>query len=228
MENALLIGLSRQVALSRELDVIANNVANIGTNGFKARSLRFEEYLMPGGERRRVQPGRPAALLCHRQGHGLDFASGAVERTGNPLDVAMRGNAFLAVQTPQGERYTRNGSLADQRHAASSSPATAIAVLGDGGPILFSQHRDRHQHRQRRHGLELGRRQGQAEAHGRPQPEQPRERRHNLFSATRRCAAAGREVRDRGGRRRALERQGRHRDEPADRGQPRLHEHLAR
>src|SRR6476469_7311680 len=47
VENALLIGLSRQVALSRELDVIANNVANIGTTGFKSRSLRFEEYLMP-------------------------------------------------------------------------------------------------------------------------------------------------------------------------------------
>ena len=41
MENALLIGLSRQVALARELDVIANNMANVGTNGFKARSARF-------------------------------------------------------------------------------------------------------------------------------------------------------------------------------------------
>ena len=47
MENALLIGLSRQVALARELDVIANNMANVGTNGFKARSARFNEFLMP-------------------------------------------------------------------------------------------------------------------------------------------------------------------------------------
>jgi len=47
MENALLIGLSRQVALGRELDVIANNMANVTTNGFKARSSRFREYMMP-------------------------------------------------------------------------------------------------------------------------------------------------------------------------------------
>ena len=47
MENALLIGLSRQVALQRELDVVANNVANIGTNGFKSRSSSFAEFLMP-------------------------------------------------------------------------------------------------------------------------------------------------------------------------------------
>ena len=44
MENALLVSLSRQMALARELDVIANNVANVGTNGFKARSARFAEY----------------------------------------------------------------------------------------------------------------------------------------------------------------------------------------
>ena len=47
MENALLIGLSRQTALGRELDVIANNMANVTTNGFKARNARFREYLMP-------------------------------------------------------------------------------------------------------------------------------------------------------------------------------------
>ena len=47
MENTLLVGLSRQMALSRELDVVANNIANLNTTGFKADSSMFEEFLMP-------------------------------------------------------------------------------------------------------------------------------------------------------------------------------------
>ena len=55
MENALLIGLSRQIALQRELDVVANNIANINTTGFKADGAVFEEYLMTGAQRRAVR-----------------------------------------------------------------------------------------------------------------------------------------------------------------------------
>src|SRR5215204_1987093 len=59
MENAALIGLSRQIALGRELDVIANNMANVSTNGYKARQSRFEEFLMPGASAAAFrQPGR--------------------------------------------------------------------------------------------------------------------------------------------------------------------------
>ena len=111
MENALLIGLSRQMALGRELDVIANNMANVTTNGFKARSSRFQR--IPDAERQRR--GLPAAdrrlSYVIDAGTPLDLRQGAIERTGNPLDVAIRGDAFFAVQTPAGERYTRNGAF---------------------------------------------------------------------------------------------------------------------
>ena len=60
MENALLIGLSRQMALQRELDVVANNIANLNTTGFKADGAMFEEFLDAGRPRRTVQP-RPTA-----------------------------------------------------------------------------------------------------------------------------------------------------------------------
>src|SRR5918992_4109057 len=111
MENALLIGLSRQVALGRELDVIANNMANVTTNGFKARSSRFREYLMPVASAETFpRPDRRLSYVIDN-GTPLDTRSGAVEHTGSPLDVAIKGDAFLAVQTPQGERYTRNGAL---------------------------------------------------------------------------------------------------------------------
>ena len=61
MENILLVGLSRQVALGREMDVVANNIANINTNGYKADGSLFEEYLMPGAQRRTRGSGRASA-----------------------------------------------------------------------------------------------------------------------------------------------------------------------
>lgn len=136
MENALLVGLSRQVALARELDVIANNMANVGTNGFKARSARFNEFIMPKASFDAFQPRDRNLSYVIDKGTPIDLTQGTIERTGNPLDVALRGDAFLAVQTPQGERYTRAGSLAvngqGQLVTQSGQP-----VLGDGGAINF-------------------------------------------------------------------------------------------
>ena len=65
-----------------------------------------------------------------------DLSQGPVKQTGNPLDVAIDGNAFLVVQTPRGERYTRNGSF--QINAAGELVTTeGYRVVGDGGPIQF-------------------------------------------------------------------------------------------
>jgi flagellar basal-body rod protein FlgF len=136
MENAALVGLSRQAALRRELDVIANNVANINTAGFKADGSIFEEFLMPqargnqfGGSDRRVS-------FVSDRATWHDFRQGSVQQTGNPLDVAIDGKGFLAVDTPQGERYTRNGAL--QVNAAGELVTTeGHRVLGDAGPIVL-------------------------------------------------------------------------------------------
>ena len=108
MQNALLVGLSRQVALGRELDVVANNIANINTTGYKADGSLFEEYLSSAA--RADQTGARVSFVRDR-GTWHDLSPGPIEKTGNPLDVAIDGNAFLVVQTPRGERYTRNGAL---------------------------------------------------------------------------------------------------------------------
>ena len=136
MENALLIGLSRQVALARELDVIANNMANVNTNGFKARSSRFAEYLMPKASADAFpSPDRRLSYVIDA-GTPVDFSTGSIDRTGNPLDAAINGDAFFAVQTPAGERYTRNGAfqLNPQGQLVNSD---GFQVLGDNGPIAF-------------------------------------------------------------------------------------------
>jgi flagellar basal-body rod protein FlgF len=137
MENALLIGLSRQVALGRELDVIANNMANVTTNGFKARASRFREYLMPVASAESFPRADRQLSYVIDAGTPLDTRSGAIEHTGNPLDVAVKGDGFLAVQTPQGERYTRNGAL-ELNAQGQLVTSDGHLVLGDNGPIAFT------------------------------------------------------------------------------------------
>src|SRR5208337_3019785 len=111
MENALLGGLSRQVALSHELDIIANNVANIDTTAYKADNAAFGEFLMPRASDDQFTGSDRRVSFVQDRASWIDFSPGAIQQTGNPLDVAINGNAYLAVQTPRGQRYTRNGAL---------------------------------------------------------------------------------------------------------------------
>jgi flagellar basal-body rod protein FlgF len=137
MENTLLVGLSRQVGLAHELDVIANNIANINTTGYKADNAMFEQYLMPRasdqsfiGQDRRIR-------YVEDRGTWIDMTQGAIQQTGNPLDVAISGSGYLVVQTPNGQqRYTRNGALSING-AGQLVTGDGNQVIGDSGPITF-------------------------------------------------------------------------------------------
>ncbi len=138
MENAILVGVSRQIALERELDVVANNIANAATTGFKADRPVFQEYLMPvARENRFPGPDRQLSFVYDR-GIWHDFRQGPIQTTGNPLDIAIDNNAFLAVQTPAGERYTRNGALQINSQGQIVT-ADGSVVLGENGPIVIQQ-----------------------------------------------------------------------------------------
>lgn len=132
MENVLLVTLSRQMALRRELDVIANNVANVQTNGFKRRLSDSREYQMPVASDETFRRGndRRISFVVDR-GTPLDTSTGQMEPTGNPLDVAINGDAYFKVQTPQGDRYTRNGAL--------MLNAQGILVNSDGHTMMGEQ-----------------------------------------------------------------------------------------
>lgn len=138
MENALLIGLSRQSVLDRQFAVIANNIANVNTAGFKADNALFEEYLnTPAHEDNFVGSDRRVSFVQDR-GTYRDMSPGDTDETRNPLDVAIDGSAFLAVQTPAGERYTRDGGL----HLDNQGQIVTAAgnpVLGTNGPIVLQQ-----------------------------------------------------------------------------------------
>ena len=136
MENAGLVGLSRQIALQRELDVVANNIANMTTVGYKADNVTFGEYMMPVARANNFRGSDRLVSFTQDRTTWLDQSQGPVEQTGNPLDIAMSGNTFLTVQTPQGERYTRNGSLQinSQGQLVTSE---GLQVVGQNGPIVF-------------------------------------------------------------------------------------------
>jgi flagellar basal-body rod protein FlgF len=136
MENTLLIGLSRQMTLERQMDVVANNVANVNTNGFKADKSLFEEFLNSGAHEDNFAARDRRVSYVQDRGTFKDFSQGPTEQTKNPLDVAIDGGGFLVVQTPAGERYTRDGGL-QINNQGQLVTASGNQVLGSSGPIVF-------------------------------------------------------------------------------------------
>ncbi len=132
--------LSGALAQEKKLEVITNNLANVGTTGFKKDIAVFEgltPHVMnaPGTE---IQPLGTLfgadATFGHLQQISTDFSSGPIQVTGEPLDLAIHGEGFFAVQAPDGVRYTRNGHFTldagGQLVTMGGHP-----VLGSAGPI---------------------------------------------------------------------------------------------
>ena len=133
MEASLVVGLSAQMALSRNMDIIANNLANSSTAGFKRETPLFEELLVPV---QNTQGGTTEVSFVRDWGVVRDMTSGPLEQTGGTLDVAVDGNGMLVVNTAAGERYTRDGHL---KLDAQGKLVTADgdSVMSDGGEIVI-------------------------------------------------------------------------------------------
>jgi flagellar basal-body rod protein FlgF len=131
MESTAYIALSRQMVLDRQMDVIAHNIANATTTGFKASALLLEPVPVDAGEHGEHQ------RLAFVQDVGMvrDLDPGPVTTTGNPFDLAIEGAGYLAIQTAAGVRYARSGQLHvnDQGELAT---AAGDPVLDDGGASL--------------------------------------------------------------------------------------------
>ncbi len=136
MENTLLIGLSRQAVLERQLDVVANNLANVNTAGYKNDRSLFEEFLSSSSRDDDFVRGDRRVSYVQDRGTYRDFSQGASQQTKNPLDLVVDGSGFLTVQTAAGVRYTRDGGL----QINGQGQLVTIAgnpVLGAAGPIVF-------------------------------------------------------------------------------------------
>ncbi len=125
------VALSYQLALRNQLDITANNIANASTPGFQSNHPLFVEFLVPLGD------GEEVAYVLD-EGTVRNTNAGPVNFTGNPLDVAIEGSGYFAVETIDGIFYTRNGAF---RLDASGQLVTSAgaAVLDDGNnPIVIA------------------------------------------------------------------------------------------
>lgn len=132
----ILVSLSRQITLQRKMDVIANNMANMNTAGFKSDELKFEEYLMPVASVTGFQGGDKDVKFVIDPHMIRNLSQGAERQTGRELDVALSGEGWMVVNAPQGERYTKNGQL---KLTGDGTLVTSegYPVLGEGGEITF-------------------------------------------------------------------------------------------
>lgn len=129
MENSIYLGLSRQMALQTNMDIVANNIANMNTAGFRAQNPVFEEYLL--------NPSHSDDPLSFVNDYGQYQMTdaGPMEHTGNPLNVALVGDGYMSVQMPNGETgYTRDGNFHKSADGTLVTSAD-LPVLGNGGPI---------------------------------------------------------------------------------------------
>ncbi|QPM91289.1 flagellar hook-basal body complex protein [Pseudooceanicola algae] len=121
MDNAGYTTLTRQSGLMREMTVIANNIANAATTGYRQQGLIFSEFIQSTGD-------GPSLSMAAARVHNTSFQQGALTQTGGSLDFAIEGDGFFLIQTPDGERLTRAGSFA--------TSAAGDLVTNDGYPVL--------------------------------------------------------------------------------------------
>jgi len=121
VDTSLYVTLSHRVAVNRELEIVANNLANMNTTAFKAERMMFDEALRKAGASDEI------SFVIDRASY-TDYQSGPVIRTQNQFDIAVNGEGWLSVQTPDGVQYTRDGRLV-------VSPNGELTAL-DGSPVL--------------------------------------------------------------------------------------------
>lgn len=139
MDTILSIALSHQVAKRRQMDIIANNIANMSTTAFKRENVMFGEYLQEAkGD---LSPSLRKISYVQDFGISRNITDGTFETTGNIFDIALSGNGMFQVQRANGEMaYTRNGHLALSQESVLIT-TSGQEIMDDGGkPIEIPQY----------------------------------------------------------------------------------------
>src|SRR6185369_15229303 len=130
MDRMIYLSMSGAKATMQRQDTLANNLANVSTVGFRAELQAFRAVPVQGS-------GASTRVYALESTPGYNNEAGSVTATGRNLDVAMKGNSWLAVQGLDGtEAYTRAGSL-DVSADGTLVTSSGLTVLGDGGPIAI-------------------------------------------------------------------------------------------
>lgn len=129
MENTGYTTITRQSGLMKEMRVVANNIANAATSGFRQEGVIFSEYVQS-------IDNAPSLSMGQADARQTSFAQGTVTQTGGMFDFAIEGDGFFLVETPRGERLTRAGSFSPNADGDLVTP-DGYRVLDAGGAPVF-------------------------------------------------------------------------------------------
>ncbi len=121
--------LGRQSGLMREMQVVANNIANISTTGFRREGVVFAEHI------KRLEDA-PSLSMARASGRQIDLSQAGMSETGSMWDFAIQGSGFFLIETPQGQQLTRAGSFTPNAEGELVTP-DGYRLLDEGGAPLF-------------------------------------------------------------------------------------------
>jgi len=130
MDNAVYATLTRQSGLLAEMRVVANNIANTATTGYRAEGLIFSEYISA------LDGDAPSLSMASGRVRETSLAQGGLTQTNGTFDLAIQGDGFFMVETPQGQRLTRAGAFTPNENGDLVTPDGAL-VLDPGGAPVF-------------------------------------------------------------------------------------------
>lgn len=139
MDAAAYVTLTRQSGLMREMQVVAHNIANLSTTGFRREGVIFAEHVA------RLQDA-PSLSMAHADARHIDLSQAGLVQTGAAFDFAIQGPGFFLIETPEGERLTRAGSFTPNAegelvnadgHRLLDQGAAPVFVPPDAGPVAL-------------------------------------------------------------------------------------------
>ncbi|MCF2871608.1 flagellar hook-basal body complex protein [Octadecabacter sp. G9-8] len=133
MENATYTALTRQSGLMKEMRVVANNLANMSTTGFRTEGVIFAEHV------RALGPNDPSLSMATASARDTVLLQGTLTQTGGAFDLAIEGDGFFLVETPAGERLTRAGAFTPNQDGDLVTPEGYRVLDAGGAPVFIPQ-----------------------------------------------------------------------------------------
>jgi flagellar basal-body rod protein FlgF len=133
MDNAIYAALTRQSGLMREMRVVANNIANANTTGYRSEGVIFSEYISDLG------PDAPSLSMAAARVRETMQVQGGLAATGGPFDLAIQGEGFFMVQTPAGQRLTRAGAFTPNENGDLVTMEGYPVLDAGGAPVFVPQ-----------------------------------------------------------------------------------------
>jgi flagellar basal-body rod protein FlgF len=140
MDGSIYTSLARQSGLMREMQVVANNIANISTAGFRREGVVFSEYI-------KRSEGAPSLSMGYANARVVDLQQAELSQTGGSFDFAIQGDGFFLIEGPNGELLTRAGSFTPNADGELVNPdgrrlldqgGAPVFVPTDAGPVAMS------------------------------------------------------------------------------------------